>query len=503
MKGLSLNTKLLIGISVLVVTSGMIIALVGSYHYSRALQEAAVSQGEYLSQSLALEATDMILINDIVALQKLIHHQKAINNPSVSYVFIEHDGRILAHTFEGGFPVALIGANQPRSASMGHHQSIEADSGDRYLDFAWPIFGGRAGTLRLGLSGQAIQKRVIAYWVKMIASALVVLAAALVAGAVIARKISGPVTRLAETADQIDAGKLDVAIAVTGADEIGRLGLAFSRMLTRIRDYTDRLEETSSDLDRAYRQTKSSFDILQKISTQTSLKDVCAYLFEQFQEIVACSRFMLVFFSPNQNDLIVFADGTLSLHSSDTALALLKPIRDRDDIFFARLDTLPPEIQPESFQNAGRIAVLPLTAETNPLGALMVACPGECQCNTKDLEVIDLILHEATGVLRRAIWHEAEKHQPGNHRKQMEPFEGMVGKAPEINIIFHIIKDIAPTDVSVLIQGQSGTGKELVAHAIHNLSERREKPFIVINCSAYPATLLESELFGHEKGAFT
>jgi len=69
--------------------------------------------------------------------------------------------------------------------------------------------------------------------------------------------------------------------------------------------------------------------------------------------------------------------------------------------------------------------------------------------------------------------------------------------------IYELISDISNTDSTVLIQGESGTGKELIARAIHFNSHRKNKPFIVANCSAYSQNLLESELFGHEKGAFT
>ncbi len=87
--------------------------------------------------------------------------------------------------------------------------------------------------------------------------------------------------------------------------------------------------------------------------------------------------------------------------------------------------------------------------------------------------------------------------------KKREEFERMIGISPPMQALFDTIRTVAQTDSSVMIYGESGTGKELVADAVHKLSERKKGPLIKINCAAIPETLLESELFGHEKGAFT
>jgi len=97
---------------------------------------------------------------------------------------------------------------------------------------------------------------------------------------------------------------------------------------------------------------------------------------------------------------------------------------------------------------------------------------------------------EAAGELRRQL------HDQGQ-------FGRLVGNAPAIRLVYRVIEQAAPTDASVLIHGESGTGKELVAQTIHQLSARSDGPFVGINCAAIPETLLENEIFGHERGAFT
>lgn len=88
-------------------------------------------------------------------------------------------------------------------------------------------------------------------------------------------------------------------------------------------------------------------------------------------------------------------------------------------------------------------------------------------------------------------------------RRRLQARTGIVGESAPIQEVLVKIEQMAPVQSTVLVEGESGTGKELVAHAIHDLSPRQEQPFVAVNCSALPDTLLESELFGHEKGSFT
>ena len=122
---------------------------------------------------------------------------------------------------------------------------------------------------------------------------------------------------------------------------------------------------------------------------------------------------------------------------------------------------------------------------------------------TKPFEVDDLL-----AVVKRALERKKLQKEIVYLRDELErvqPFEAMVGRSAQMKAVFSLISRVAQAQGpgTILIQGASGTGKELVARAIHNRSQRKDQPFVVVNCAAIPTTLMESELFGYSKGAFT
>ncbi len=145
------------------------------------------------------------------------------------------------------------------------------------------------------------------------------------------------------------------------------------------------------------------------------------------------------------------------------------------------------------------IKVVVITASDRKDYALSCIERGAFDFLTKPIDVKELAVIFKRAVHIKRLEEEIKKLRlPGELS-----FMGIVGKSEVMKRVFNMIQVVAPNDYTVLITGESGTGKELVARALHNLSYRKGKPFVVVNCGAIPENLLESELFGYKKGAFT
>jgi two-component system NtrC family response regulator/two-component system response regulator HydG len=119
----------------------------------------------------------------------------------------------------------------------------------------------------------------------------------------------------------------------------------------------------------------------------------------------------------------------------------------------------------------------------------------------KPLDVASVLVFLEKALEKRGLIKETERLR--ERVRERYKLEGMVGEAPELQAVYAVVKQAAATKATVLILGESGTGKELVAQALHELSPRKDKPFVKVACAALSETLLESELFGHERGSFT
>lgn len=506
---MTLRYTLLLAIGIIVLASGVLISQLVTHRYSASLMEGAMAQAQNVSHKLALDATEEILINNLVGLQRLLESQIAAH-PAVSYILIIRDGQVLSHTFQAGVPVELLAANAVTESDAGHLEKIVSDKGERFLDIAWPIFGGRAGTLRIGFSEEPYRKKVAELWFEMSLITVLILAAALAAGHLFVFRLTRPLLTLADNVEAIGEDNLAPLDPLKGRAEIARLASAFNTMISRLKEYTGRLEASNrerakkhEELDLAHRRLRLSLSITQELAALADLKDVSAYLIGAFKGIVACRSMAMVVLNSRGDEAYVTSDrGTVGM-GPEAAGAIRGAMAELKGVSFVAKETMVGTHLALDLNSAGQLAVLPFHHHQELLGAIVIGCPQECACVARELEVIELILNQTAGALRRAVRHEEEIQDLRARVETTAGFSGMVGKDPKMQVVYKLIEDVAPTDATVLIQGESGTGKELVARAIHRQSSRRDKPFVVINCSAYPSTLLESELFGHEKGAFT
>ena len=231
--------------------------------------------------------------------------------------------------------------------------------------------------------------------------------------------------------------------------------------------------------------------------------------------------FWLIDKNSNQLECVVldFPSGRGSL------TAVLQPeLRDSDHeklrahvpelLKFEEIDTLPARIAEKlKAESITSMAIAPMVTANGPLGVMSLGSRQPDNFGQQDLDLLSQISTQIALAVDNAIAHgrlaeardrlEEERLYLESEIRSEYNFEDIVGKSAALRKVLDQVAIVAPTGSTVLLHGETGTGKELFARAIHNLSPRRERTFVRLNCAAIPSGLVESELFGHEKGAFT
>ena len=265
-------------------------------------------------------------------------------------------------------------------------------------------------------------------------------------------------------------------------------------------------------------------DINNAIVTKLSRDDLLASACAALVKVVSFDRLALSLYDAEINGLRIVAragsyergDYTpigriLDLHDSPAGEAFLRqqPII-RRDLSAERQNASEERAYGHGFQS---LCALPLVVRGKSIGAITVGSLSRSQYGESDAEFLmevanqiaiaveNMQLHEETAAMKARF--EAEAVYLQEEIKTEHNFEEIIGQSEKVRELLRKVEQVAPTDASVLICGETGTGKELLARAVHDRSKRKDRALVKVNCGSIPSGLVESELFGHEKGAFT
>ena len=273
-------------------------------------------------------------------------------------------------------------------------------------------------------------------------------------------------------------------------------------MRKQIKKHTQQLElkvrEATHELTRTYKQLETIYDITQSVAEIPTLGEIL----ELVEEKICCATghkcyAVLVLDGPREN--ICRSSNYQNIVISKDLISTIKFLAEPRILEPEEISSLLPDIVRNEIEE---IAIVPIRKEKEPtVGAAIVGVSSTDP--DRDLKMISLLLSQVAGAIRRAVLQEEQFEALREMVGAKWKFGDLIGKDKKMEEIYKLVMSVAESDATVLIQGESGTGKELIARQIHELSGRSKGPFVVVNCAAYPSSLIESELFGHEKGAFT
>jgi len=292
--------------------------------------------------------------------------------------------------------------------------------------------------------------------------------------------------------------------------------IRLERDVTEKRKMEEALAFRSKELQKTQHQLETLFDLARQVSDKGSLSDLIAFIQDIARQLFPHSDLLLFFLDSESRGLLpmddLHSDGLDPSHRAQQEISRSELVTD----FLQYLRTLdkPRIISPLNSNDIptflkvlaksyGNWFALPISSPHQCVGYSLLGSTVYQEYPREDMHFLLTFFSQIAGHIRHLIVHQNELNHLREKVAEKTSHGKIIGQSDEMQRVYELIDLVAASDATVLITGENGTGKELVAQAIHRQSDRRKGPFIAANCSAYSPTLLESELFGHEKGAFT
>jgi PAS domain S-box-containing protein len=286
--------------------------------------------------------------------------------------------------------------------------------------------------------------------------------------------------------------------------------------VTEKRKMEEALVAGSKELQKKQQQLEALFEVSRQVNAKGSVVDLVDFVHEMTQEILPdtdsllflldakCQKFLRIE-EWKSNAAIPLLSAQQKLEESGIVLDFVRYLQQTKELTVSTSkDTMgsPPFLTSIANRYASWFG-FPIFTPAQCIGYFLLGSPALQEYSGDDLQFFSSFFNHIAGHIRHLVLYEAEIASFRQTMGARISYGDIIGESNKMQKIYDLIDLVSGSDATVLITGENGTGKELVARAIHDGSHRRNKPFVVANCSAYPPTLLESELFGHEKGAFT
>ena len=285
---------------------------------------------------------------------------------------------------------------------------------------------------------------------------------------------------------------------------------------TELRAAKDTLAAQARELQKTQHQLETLLEIARQVHTKSSLADIINFMQDVMKEIFSAADPIFLILDANNSAFLNLEDcqskvshplARLLRHLDKSAatselLHHLEKIKQSQIVSKSQQNSLPSQFR-AAIESYPAWYGLPLLTLDRCIGYFILGSNTNQDYALEDLRFFQALFAQVSGFIHQLVLREAEIKLLRQKVSDRSSYGEIIGQCAKMQEVYELIDLVSGSDATVFITGENGTGKELVAQAIHEKSHRRKGPFIVANCSAYSPTLLESELFGHEKGAFT